>query len=240
MTHDPVVLIRTALDAGELLPLGEHLAAAGLRPVDCPRPSLGSIRGEADGVAEQLRELAHGPVHVVGASYSAAVALALASHRPDLVATLTVVEPPPAGTAYDEDFRDLCRELLADHRERGTARALDDFMSGLAGDDWRARQEMVRPGSVEVIETGAEAFFAAELPALDGWSFSDDEARAVACPTLVVQGGETRPMFAAMARRVAEAVPGARLAAVEGADHLAASTHPAEVAALISAATASR
>lgn len=240
MTHDPVVLIRTALDAGELLPLGERLAAAGLRPVDCPRPSLGSIRGEADAVAEQLRDLAHGPVHVLGASYSAAVALVLASHRPDLVSRLTLVEPPPAGTAYDGSFRDLCRALVADHRERGTAAALDVFMGGLAGDDWRQRQESLRAGSVEEIESGAEAFFTADLPALLGWSFDDEEAAAVTCPTLVVQGAETRPMFAAMAERVASVVPRAELKTVPGADHLAASTHPAEVADLVSAGRASR
>ncbi|GAA1477778.1 hypothetical protein GCM10009623_22240 [Nocardioides aestuarii] len=240
MTDTPVVLIRTALDAGELLPLGEQLAAAGLRPVDCPRPSLGSIRGEADSVAEQLRDLAHGPVHVVGASYSAAVALALASHRPDLVSRLTLVEPPPAGTAYDGVFRGLCEEMVADQRERGTAAALDGFMGALAGDDWRARQESLRAGSVGEIEAGAEAFFTADLAALLGWSFSDEEAAAVACPALVVQGAATRPMFAAMAERVARLVPQAALEIVPGADHLAASTHPVEVAGLISAATASR
>lgn len=240
MTDDSVVLIRTALDAGELLPLGEHLAAAGLRPVDCPRPSLGSIGAEADSVAARLRDLAHGPVHVVGASYSAAVALALASHHPGLVSTLTVVEPPPAGTAYDEGFRALCREMVAEHRERGTAAALDAFMSGLAGDGWRARQERLRRGSVEAIEAGAEAFFTADLAALVGWSFDDDEATGVTCRALVVQGTETRPMFAAMAERVAGVMPRAELEVVRGADHLAASTHPAEVAELISAATASR
>ena len=240
MSHDPVALIRTALDAGELLPLGEELAAAGLRPVDCPRPSLGSIRGEADSVAEQLRDVAHGPVHVVGASYSAAVALSLASHRPDLVSCLTVVEPPPAGTAYDGDFRDLCHEMVADHEERGTAAALDGFMGVLAGDGWRERQESLRTGSVAQIEAGAEAFFTADLLALLGWSFDDEEAAAVACPTLVVRGAETRPMFAAMAERVAGVVPRADLQVVAGADHLAASTHAAEVAALISAATGSR
>ena len=240
MTPEPVVLIRTALDAGELLPLGEELAAAGLRPVDCLRPSLGSIRGEADSVAEQLRDVAHGPVHVVGASYSAAVALSLASHRPDLVSRLTVVEPPPAGTAYDEDFRDLCREMVADHQERGTAAALDGFMGVLAGDGWRERQESLRAGSVAAIEAGAEAFFTAELTALLGWSFSDEEAAEVACPTLVVQGAQTRPMFAAMAERVADVIPQAGLETVPGADHLAASTHPAEVAALVSAGRASR
>ena len=240
MSHDPVVLIRTALDAGELLPLGAQLAAVGLHPVDCPRPSLGSIRGEAHSVAEQLRDVAHGPVHVVGASYSAAVALSLATHSADLVSRLTVVEPPPAGTAYDGDFRDLCREMVADHQERGTAAALDGFMGVLAGAGWRERQESLRAGSVATIEAGAEAFFTSDLPALLGWSFSDEEAAAVACPTLVVQGAETRPMFAAMAERVARVVRQATLQVVPGAGHLAASTHPAEVAALISAATTSR
>jgi pimeloyl-ACP methyl ester carboxylesterase len=233
VTTTPVLLVRTALDAGELLPLGEHLAAAGLRPVDCPRPSLGSMQGDAHAVAEQLGDLAHGPVDVLGASYSSAVALTLAAQRPDLVRSLVVVEPPPAGTAYDAEFRDLCQELVDDRRERGTAAALDDFMAMLVGAGWRSDQEAVREGSVAQVEEGAELFFEAELPSLLGWSFGDDEAARVACPTLVVQGSETGPRFAAMAKRVADVVPGARLAVVPGAGHLAAATHPAEVAALV-------
>lgn len=231
MGHHPVLFIRTALDAGELLPLGEQLASAGWRTVDCPRPSLGSVRDDADAVAEQASDLR--PVHVVGASYSAAVALSLASRRPELVRSLTVVEPPPAATAYDAEFRALCRRLVDDHRERGTSAALDGFMTMLAGADWRVRQEALRPGSVRTVEEGAEAFFAAELPALQGWSFGDDEASRTTCPTLVVQGAETGAGFRAMAQRLTAALADARLAVVPGADHLAAATHPAEVAALV-------
>lgn len=231
MAPHPVLLIRTALDAGELLPLGEQLAAAGWRTVDCPRPSLCSVRDDADAVAVQASDLA--PVHVVGASYSGAVALSLASRRPELVRSLTVVEPPPAGTEYDAEFRGLCRRLVDDHREQGTAAVLDSFMVMLAGADWWVRQEALRPGSVTTIEEGAEAFFAAELPALQGWSFGDDEASRATCPTLVVQGAETGAGFRAMAERLAAVLPDARLAVVPGADHLAAATHPAEVAALV-------
>jgi pimeloyl-ACP methyl ester carboxylesterase len=233
MPTTPVLLVRTALDAGELLPLGEHLAAAGLRPVDCPRPSLGSMQGDAHAVAEQLGDLAHGPVDVLGSSYSAAVALTLASRRPDLVRSLVAVEPPPAGTAYDAEFRDLCQGLVDDRQERGTAAALDTFMEMLVGAGWRGVQEAVREGSVAQVEESAEAFFDADLPSLLGWSFGDEEAARITCPTLVVQGSETGPRFAAMAERVAGVVPGARLAVVPGADHLVAATHPTEVAALV-------
>lgn len=230
---DPVILVRTALDAGELLPLGERLSAAGLLAVDCPRPPLGSVQGDADEVAEQVRDLAHGPVHVLGASYSAAVALKLASHRTELVRSLTLVEPPPAGTAHDDDFRALCAQLVESRRRRGTAVALDDFMEMLAGAHWRARQESLRSGSVAQIEEGADAFFDADLPALLHWELLAEEVARIVCPVLVVRGSETGPGFAAMAHRLAEELPDARLAVVPGADHLAAATHPGEVAGLV-------
>ncbi len=233
MDNAPVAVVRTALDRAELWPLAGHIATADLVALDVPRPGRGSIRDDADDVAAHLDALGVTSAHVVGSSFSAAVALRLAVRRPDLVRTLTAVEAPPAGTAYDAELRELCRQLIADHRARGTAAALDDFMAMLAGADWRTSLESLREGTVEETERGAEAFFAADLPALVDWSFSDHDAATITCPTLVVAGGETAPRFAAMARRLAGVVPGARLVVVPGADHLAASTHAEEVARLV-------
>lgn len=45
-----------------------------------------------------------GPVHVVGVSYSAAIALTAASTSPGLARTLTVMEPPPTGVPSTPGF----------------------------------------------------------------------------------------------------------------------------------------
>lgn len=49
---------------------------------------------EADDLAALIKALHGGPVHVVGASYGASTSLALALRRPELIHSLTMVEPP--------------------------------------------------------------------------------------------------------------------------------------------------
>lgn len=49
---------------------------------------------EVEDVVALIEELRLGPVHIVGTSYGAFVALMVALHRPDLVRTVTAAEPP--------------------------------------------------------------------------------------------------------------------------------------------------
>ncbi|RSM70165.1 hypothetical protein DL991_38315 [Amycolatopsis sp. WAC 01375] len=79
---------------------------------------------EADAalIAEQVLDE---PAHLVGLSYGAIVALLAAVRRPEMVRTLTVVEPPAAGVvrgdevvdAWDAELRQLLDGSLEDPRE---------------------------------------------------------------------------------------------------------------------------
>ncbi|MEQ6899991.1 alpha/beta hydrolase [Nocardioides sp. YIM 152588] len=237
---EPVLVIQTALTADELLPLARGIAAHRFEVHHLHRDGYdgsgsrgrGSVPGDAADAAAYLRSLDRGPVHVVGASYSAAVALALAAAEPALVRRLAVVEAPPTGTAGAAEFRAAGRDLQRAARADGAA-ALEVFMTGLVGPDWRERQERDLPGSVAVMERDAATFFGSDVPALSEWRLTDADAARVAAPTLYVGGADTHPWFVEMRDRLAALLPLVEVAVVADGDHQVAADRPGEVAALV-------
>ena len=133
------------------------------------------------------------PAHVVGVSYSAAVALTLASSEPELVQTLAVVEAPPVGTPGASEFREANQHLLRSHNSSGAQVALDQLMTLLVGRNWREDSERDLPGSVAAMERDAARFFESDIPALLSWRFDATEAARVRCPVLYVGGSESCP-----------------------------------------------
>ena len=180
-----------------------------------------------------IRAMDARPAHLVGVSYSAAVALSLACSAPELVQTLSVVEPPPVDTPGAVEFQQANRALLKNYEVLGAEVALDQFMTMLVGGDWREVSERDLPGSVETMERDAPTFFGSDIPALLSWRFSATEAARIRCPTLFVGGSQSGSWFADMRAQVLRLLPNAVAATVEGAGHLVASTHPAELASLL-------
>lgn len=236
----PVVVVQTALTADELRPLAVMLASAsGMHVCHVDRPgyrgtalarSAGSVSADAGLVVEVVERLGLSGIHLVGASYSAAVVLTLASHRPDLVASLTAVEPPPFGTAGAAEFRTANAGLLEIYAGAGPAPALDRVMGLIDGPDWRASAERLLPGSVAAMERDAVAFFEHDVPALLGWRFDDEAAARVECPVLLVGGGASGDWFAGMLTRLERVLPMTSRMVVPRAGHSVALTHPAQVA----------
>lgn len=234
---EPVVVIQTALDADELRPLAAQIAEPGRhRSVhyhrrgyagSSPFDGVGSVARDADDCRDLITALGIGPAHVVGASYSAAVALTLASAAPGHVRTVTVIEPPPGQSV---DFRAANARLLEVFRRRGALVALDEFMTMLAGADWRAESERAHPGSVTALERDAASFFGHDVPALLSWEFGPAQALRISCPVLYLGGADTGPMFTRMRDDTLAVLAHAESAIVRGAGHLVASTHPVETA----------
>lgn len=243
---EAVVVVQTALTVDELRPLSLALADAGDLEVwhlhrrgygaNGPAPSAASVHSDADLVAAVVGELALGPVHLVGASYSAAVALTLAGRHPAAVRSLALVEPPPYATTGTADFRAATTELVALFTEPdGPRRALDRIMGLVDGPGWRADAERDLPGSVAAMERDAATFFEADLPALLEWRFDEAEAKRVRCPTLLVGGGASRDWFTQMLDRLERELPHTSRLTVPDAGHTAALTHAADVAAAVRA-----
>jgi pimeloyl-ACP methyl ester carboxylesterase len=241
---DPIVFPQTALTADESRPLAESTAlAGGYRKVLYHRRgygastaplSPGSVRRDASDCLALMDALSVARAHVVGLSYSCAIALQLASVAPSRVASLTLIEPPPVHARNRAQFQQANERLLKVRREQGVQAALEEFFSvalpGFAGEAGDAL-----PGAAEQMRRDAATFFDYDIPALLSWDFGDGDAARVRCPVLYVGGSASGPLFRDVPDLIRRWLPAAEQAMVAGAGHSVALTHTARVASVLSA-----
>lgn len=237
---EPVVFIQTALTADELRPLAhEPVLEDGYRKVlyhrrgyagSSPVGGPGSITRDAADCRELLTAMGLAPAHIVGLSYSAAVGLQLAADAPDCTHSLTLVEPPPVHTPSAPEFRAANDRLLRTRRERGSAAALDEFLTIVIGPNWREVVEGHLPGAAAQMERDTLTFFDTDVPALLEWRFGLADARRVGCPVLHIGGTDSGPWFAEVRDFILAWWPHAEDVVIDGADHSLALTHASEIA----------
>lgn len=237
---DPVVFVQTALTADELLPLATEPALedgyrkilyhrrgyAGSSPVAGP----GSIVRDAVDCRALLTALGIERAHIVGTSFSGAIALQMAADAPRSVHSLVLVEPPPVHTPSADEFRAATEDQLETRRGKGLADALDEFLTMLVGPDWRDAVERDIPGAVEQIEHDTGTFFDVDLPALLDWQFAADDARRIECPALYVGGSDSGQFFAEVRELMLSWLPHAEDIVIAGADHSLPVTHAPQLA----------
>lgn len=233
---EPVLLIQTALDPDELAALvAEPALASRYRLIDLRRrgygasslASGGGVEGDAADAAAVLRALDAEPAHIVGTSFSAAIALEVAALTLTAVATLTLIEvPPPDGSA---DLARTAGQLVDLAAQEGIVAALDGFAEAMGEQAWSERRRGLSPGEVEDAERDAVTFFDADIPALLRWRIS----RATDHPVLCIGGADTADMFVAARDRILELHPQAEEVVIQGGGHSVAATHAAGVAGAI-------
>ena len=236
---EPVVFIQTALTADELRPIATDPALddhrrilyyrrgyAGSSPVDGP----GSINREAADYAALLTQLDIDRAHVVGLSFSSAIALQIASDLPQRAHSLTLIEPPPVHIPSADEFRAANERLITSRRDRGLEAALDEFLTIVIGPDWQQVAEEALPGSSTQMRQDVATFFDTDLPALLAWRFGPDEAARIGCPALYIGGSDSGPWFAQVHELILRWLPHAEDAIIDGADHSLALTHSRNIA----------
>jgi pimeloyl-ACP methyl ester carboxylesterase len=246
-TGDPVVFIQTALTADEFRPVAmEPALQRGYREVvyhrrgygrSGPVHGPGSIVRDAADCRALLTALRIARAHVVGVSYSGAVALQFAADSPESVHTLTVIEPPPVHTPSASEFRAANDRLIEARRSRGPEAALDEFLSRVIGANWRTDVEAHLPGAAAQMERDTATFFDVDLPALLDWRFSREDAQRISCPVLYIGGSESGPWFAQVRDLVLDWLPSAENIMIDGADNSVVVTHSREVAVAIASFT---
>ena len=236
---EPIVFIQTALAADELRPLATDPALDGYRKIlyhrrgyagSSPVHGPGSITQDAADCAALLTELAVDRSHVVGLSFSGAVALQLAADTPQRTHTLTLVEPPPVHTPSAAQFRAANDRLLATRREEGPTAALEQFLTLLIGPDWRQVKEGQLPGSYAQMRQDAPTFFDTDLPGLLSWRFGSTDAAQIDCPILHVGGSDSGHWFHEVRQLVLSWFPNAGDTVIPGATHSLALTHAPQIA----------
>jgi 3-oxoadipate enol-lactonase len=238
---EPIVFIQTALTADELLPLAQEAALEdGYRKVVYHRRGYagsgrvsgpGSIHRDAADCLALLSAIGIETAHIVGVSYSGAVALQMAADAPESVQTLTVIEPPPVQTPSSPRFRALNDQLIRSRQERGADAALDEFMGLTIGPNWQeGAGGQYSLATLAQINSDMITFFDTDLPALLAWEFGRADAGRIACPVLHIGAGDSGPFFAEVRELILDWIPHAQDVVIDGADHWLAVTHTLEVA----------
>jgi pimeloyl-ACP methyl ester carboxylesterase len=202
---EPVLLIHGAILAESFRCIERQGSLSGYRLISYHRRGWGgsSRADEAFGVVEHARDasavLTHYAVpraHVVGHSYGARVALALALTQPGLVHSLVLLEPglmtPTATADAPARFRPVT-EMFNSGDPIGATRAA---LTALGGPDYEKLLSKTMPvGWFEQTVADCPTFFDVELPSLPGWCFDADDAAKVQQPTLEVVGEASLPTF---------------------------------------------
>lgn len=241
---EPVVFIQTALTADELRPVATDPGLDGYRKIlyhrrgyagSSPVTGPGSVRRDAADCGALLTELDVDRAHVVGLSFSGAIALQLAVDVPERVHSLTVIEPPPVHIPSADEFRAVNERLITSRQEQGLEAALDAFLTIVIGPDWQQVTEEALPGSSTQMRQDVATFFDTDLPALLTWRFGPDDADRIGCPVLYVGGSESGSWFAEVFELILRWIPHAEDVIIDGADHSLALTHAPRIAEVLSA-----
>jgi pimeloyl-ACP methyl ester carboxylesterase len=197
---EPVLLIHPAIFADWMLPLLRQPSLSSYRFVHYHRAGCrgsGSIKGEVT-LAQHathahllLQHLGIARAHVVGHSSSGNIALQLALDGHDAVQSLAILEPALMTVPSAMTSRVFVATALEQYRAGDHTAAIDTFLLGTCGPDYRATLDQVLPGSFERAAADAPTFFEQELPALQHWSFGRDEATFIMQPALAVVGARS-------------------------------------------------
>ncbi len=212
----------------------------GSQPDTCSQPPV-NFQTYVDDLAAFIESLNAGPAHLVGWSSGANITSVLAATRPDLVKSAIHFELVDDKLIVDEaSLADAKRTFLArsvpyteaikagDHDSAG-ARSLEFVFEQEIG-----AFERERPGTRRiVIDNIATTIAIRQSAAGQSPMLTCELLRSTQVPTLVVHGELTNAYWAAMSRRAAECIPGARLAVLTNVKHDAPIRKPADFAEMI-------
>ena len=247
-TGEPVVLIHWGIGAAWAAPLLEQPALADhYRLLTYHRAGFaGSGRAEgaismADHAAHchaLTRQLGIDRAHFVGHSSSALIALELALGFPDAVQTLVVMDtarPSPPTESQVQFIEQFVRPAIQRYGDGDKTGAADTFFRGVFGEGYQPRMEAGLPGSFERSVQDADAFFRQELPAVQSWSFTADDASRITQPVLAVLGERSAATFDERRQLLLDWLPNVEAYDLPNATHLLHFDNPAELAGALAA-----
>lgn len=186
----------------------------------------------AGDLAEFIRTLDAGPVHVVGRSNGGHIALVMALEHPELVRSLVLAETGGVGnlvsdTPEGKQAIGAFREALAPARQAALAGDSDAatryFYEAVAGRPglWETlsedRRQLMLPNGQML-----RLFFSAPRT-----NISCDQLGQVRAPTLIVKGDRSIPMFQLFSDAVAGCMPGSQTVVIPNSGHSMSQEKPA-------------
>jgi non-heme chloroperoxidase len=173
-----------------------------------------------------LLDSLHRPVHLVGHSYGAGVALLTGLRHPELVRSLTLIEPPfgslvPPSTptfAAELASRDAMVAALRIHVQAGSIeRAAEELIDWVEGGPGGFRR-LPQVTQDELLTNAATAGPTYAVPAP---KVTCRQLRGLRLPVLVLRGEQTRPWYRLIAEATASCIRSAETAVIPAATHMA-------------------
>ena len=185
-----------------------------------------------------LARMPAGPVHVIGHSFGATVALRMALENPGRIASLSLFEPVLFCAARAADNAAYTVHL-ASHGRFDRAFRAGDLPAAAA-----AFQAIWSDGQpLESLPPGPRAYIIDRIPLIPaqnaalledaGGLLGFGRLEALGIPVLLLQGAQSPPIINAINTELARRLPQVRRAVVAGAGHMLPITHAAECAALV-------
>jgi pimeloyl-ACP methyl ester carboxylesterase len=240
---EPVVLVHAGVFADWFNPLLEEPALtsryrlvryhrigyAGSSRVEGPV----SIAQQAAHLQSLMRYLGIERAHFVGHSSSGNIILQLALDASTMAQSLVVLEPALMMVPSAQTSRAFVGTAVHLYRSGDKAGAVDAFLQGVCGPDYRTLLERVLPGAFDNAVADADTFFGQELPAITQWPFSSDDARRITQPVLAVIGEKSRgvsPIWDERHELLLTWLPNAEPFVLSGATHLLQVQNPRDMA----------
>jgi len=172
-----------------------------------------------------------GRAHLVGHSLGATVALRVAIHHPELVHSLSLIEPvqfsilEEMGDAERFEYFELVATVDTLIRLQGVRDAARWFVDFWAGDGaFDALDGKIKTYTEQTIGRVSEDSAGLSLRAPGQIRLADCRALAMACQ--IVRGGATRASTRAICTHLAREIPGVEVEDIPGVGHMAAAVQP--------------
>jgi pimeloyl-ACP methyl ester carboxylesterase len=248
-TGEPVVLIHGSHIADAFAPLmGEPALLEHFRLIRYHRRGFAgssahsgvlSISGQAADCLALLRHLGVDRAHLVGHSYGGVIALQLALESPEAVRSISLLEPALLNVPSGEQAGAVLGRSAAIYEAGDKAAAVDDFMQAVCGNHYRAALDARAPGAFQQAVTDADTFWGVELPALQTWAFTREDASRLSQPVLAVLGADSAkatglPTFDEGHQLLLEWLPQAKAFVLPRAAHLLQAENPKDMAVALS------
>ncbi|HEY7010061.1 MAG TPA: alpha/beta hydrolase, partial [Jatrophihabitantaceae bacterium] len=205
-------------------------------------PGPVSLAQQAGHLRALMRKLGIPRAHVVGHSSGGNIALQLALESPEMVQSVVLMEPalpvPGLGQERMLSTRAAMAPVFEAYRAGDRARAVDGFMRFVSGPDYRVALDRVLPGAFAQAVTDADTFFGQELPAIQQWTLSREDAGRITQPALSVVGEKSKalsPIWTERHELVLAWLPKAEGFVLPDATHLLHVQHPRAVAEALAA-----
>jgi pimeloyl-ACP methyl ester carboxylesterase len=201
---EPVVLIHPGHFADWFTPLldqptlTDHYRVLSYDRAGCANsgPIAGpvSLAQQAAHCRSLMRHVGIKRAHIVGHSSSANITLQLALDAPDAVHSLALLEPALMSAASAQTSRAFVGTAVQLYRAGDKAGAVDTFLRGVCWPGYRAVLDQALPDAFDQYVADADTFFDQELPALQQWSFTREDASRITQPVLAVTGAKSKEL----------------------------------------------